>query len=49
MDFEVDLPPLADSPPGGLLITMVKETGIIYEKSFEKMKKSEACSYLSLI
>ena len=39
MDFEVDRPPPADSPPGDLLITMVKETGIIYKKSFEKMKK----------
>ena len=29
VDFEVDRPPPADSPPEDLLITMVKETGII--------------------
>ena len=39
VDFEVDRLPPADSPPGDLLITMVKETMIIYKKSFEKMKK----------
>ena len=27
-------------PPGDLLITMVKETVILYEKEFRKMKKS---------
>ena len=32
-------------PPGDLLITMVKETVILYKKEFRKMKKS----YLSLI
>ena len=26
-------------PPGGLLITMVKETVILYKKEFRKMKK----------
>ena len=29
VDFEVDCPPPADSPPGDLLITMVKETVMI--------------------
>ena len=36
--FEVDRPPPADSPPGDLWITMVKETVILYKKSFEKKK-----------
>ena len=36
VDFEVDLPPPADSPPGDRLITMVKETVILYKKRFEK-------------
>ena len=46
VDFEVDRPPPADSPPGYLLTTMVKETA---KKEFRKMKKkSETCSYLSL-
>ena len=36
VDFEVDRPPPADSPPGELLITMVKETVILCKKSFEK-------------
>ena len=40
VDFEVDCPPRADSPPGHLLITMVKETVILYKKEFRKMKKS---------
>ena len=31
------------------LITMVKETIILYKKEFRKMKKSETCFYLSLI
>ena len=39
VEFEVDRPPLADSPPGDLLITMVKETVILYKKEFRKMKK----------
>ena len=38
VDFEVDRPPPADSPPEDLLTTMVKETVLIY-KNFEKMKK----------
>ena len=46
VDFEVDRPPPANSPPGDLLITMVKETVILYKKGFRKMKKK---SYLSLI
>ena len=48
VDFEVDRPPPADSRPD-LLITMVKETIILYKKSFQIWKKSETCSYLSLI
>ena len=35
VDFKVDRPPPADSPPGDLLFTMVKETIILYKKSFE--------------
>ena len=46
VDFEVDCPPPAACPPGDLLITMVKETVILYKKEFLKMKKK---SYLSLI
>ena len=38
-DFEVDRPPPADSPGRDPLITMVKETVILYKKSFEKKKK----------
>ena len=34
--FEVDLPPPAVSTPGDVLITMVKETEILYKKNFEK-------------
>ena len=33
-------PPPAESPPGDLLITMVKETVILYEKEFRKMGES---------
>ena len=40
VDFEVDCPPPAACPPGDLLITMVKETVILYKKEFRKMKKS---------
>ena len=32
VDFEVDRPPPAGSPPGDLLITMVKETVMIYKE-----------------
>ena len=32
VDFEVDRPPPAACPPGDLLITMVKETVILYKK-----------------
>ena len=39
VDFEVDCPHL-QGPPGDLLITMVKETVILYQKEFRKMKKS---------
>ena len=41
VDFEVDRarPPPADSQPWDLLITMAKETVILYEKEFRKMKK----------
>ena len=45
--FEVDRPPPADSPPGDLLITMVKETIIVYKKEFQKRKKSETFPSLS--
>ena len=46
VDFEVDCPPPANSPPGDLFITMVKETVTLYQKEFRKMKKK---SYLSMI
>ena len=46
VDFEVDCPPHAACPPGDLLITMVKETVILYKKEY---RKSEKKSYLSLI
>ena len=36
VDFEVDRPPPVNSPPGDLLITMVKETAILYKKGFQK-------------
>ena len=36
VDFEVDRPPRADSPSGDLLITMVKETVILYKNEFRK-------------
>ena len=36
VDFEVDRPPPADSPPGDFLITVVKETVISYKKEFRK-------------
>ena len=49
VDFEVDCLPPADSPPGDLLITMVKETVILYIKEFRKMKKCETFWPLSLI
>ena len=34
--FEVDRPLPAACPPGDLLITMVKETVILYKKEFQK-------------
>ena len=34
VDFEVGRPPPAESPPGDLLISMVKETVILYKKEF---------------
>ena len=40
VDFEVDCRHLHACPPGDLLITMVKETVILYKKEFRKMKKS---------
>ena len=46
MDFQVYRPPPANSPPGDLLITMVKEAVILYKKSVSKNEKK---SYLSLI
>ena len=38
VDFEVDRPPPADldCPPGNLLITMVKETVILYKRKVSK-------------
>ena len=39
-EFEVDRPPPTNSLPGDLLITIVKETVILYKKEFRKMKKS---------
>ena len=39
VNFEVDRPAPADSPLGDLLITMVKETVILYKKEFRNMKK----------
>ena len=39
VNFEVDRPPPAACPPGDTLITMVKETVILFKKSFEKWKK----------
>ena len=48
VDFEVERPPPADSPPGDLLITMVKETVILHKKEFRKNEKTVKlnCSYL---
>ena len=46
VDFQVDCPPPANSPPGDLLITMVKEAVILYKKSVSKNEKK---SYLSMI
>ena len=46
VDFQVDCPPPASSPPGDLLITMVKEAVILYKKSVSKNEKK---LYLSLI
>ena len=43
VDFEVDRPQPANSPPGDLLISMVKETVVLYKKEFRKMKKSRIC------
>ena len=40
VDFQVDRPPPANSPPGDLLITMVKEAVILYKKSVSKNEKS---------
>ena len=39
VDFEVDRPTPADSPPGDLLFTIVKETVILYRKEFLKNEK----------
>ena len=49
VDFEVDRMPSADSSPGDLLITVVKETVILYKKEFRKLKKGETFLSLSLI
>ena len=45
VNFEIDRPLPADSPPGDLLITMVKETAILYKKISKNAKRA----YLSLI
>ena len=45
VDFEVDCPPLAACPPGDLMITMLKETVILYTK---RVSKNEKKSYFSL-
>ena len=39
VDFQVDRPPPANSPPWDLLITLVKEAVICTKKCFEKWKK----------
>ena len=39
VDFKVDRLPPVDSPQGDLLITMVKETVIVYEKRVSKNEK----------
>ena len=39
VDFEVDHPPPANSPPGDLMITMVKETVILSKKRVSKIEK----------
>ena len=41
VDFEVDRLPPADSPPGELLITMVKETVILYKRVSKNEKKKK--------
>ena len=47
MEFEVDRPPPADSPPEDLLIPMVKETEILYRKSLKiKIVKLVRISHL---
>ena len=46
VDFKVDHPPPANSPPGDLLITMAKETVNLYKK---RVSKNEKKSHLSLI
>ena len=48
VDFEVDRPPPvpANSPPGDLLITTVKERVVLYIK---RVSKNEKKSYLLLI
>ena len=45
VDFKVDRPPPANSPPGDLLITMVKEMVILYEKRVSKNEKKSCISH----
>ena len=45
VDFVVDRPPPAVSPPGDLLITSKRNSNYL-KKSFQKMKKRETCSYI---
>ena len=49
VDLKVDRPPPANSPPGDILITMVKETVILYKKRVSKMKKVVPLIYLEVI
>ena len=46
VEFDVDRPPPENSPPGDIVITMVKETEILYKK---RVSKNEKKSYLSSI
>ena len=48
MDFEVDRPSPADSPPGDLLITMVKETVILYKRVLKNEKGETFSSLIDL-
>ena len=47
VDFQLDRPPPANSPPGDLLITMVKEAVILYKKSVSK-NENKVVSFIDL-